>query len=648
MLPLPGATSTGNLTLLRVAHATSLWLDFGAALWREGFLFFIESRFTPVRTKKNPFGRGARSEVETSSDLSWASERFEQIVAEHCEDATPVYSYVRPASLDDGTLAQAVLVGIERVDDHLTMAELVRQIYPAATGAAREQILDFVGRAPLTWGCWAGWKWLYKQAEAANDIELLAAAIARLRASPTWLRPDSLPLVPFVDRYPSPRTMRYLLRRMERYERTLAKTDPDAGDHLRRALEPYAPMAPNVVKAPRSSDESPPATLAPVPSPEADTVAARYWSSSLAECAAFATATLDQAEMDLAGALSSIEEIIRREQAVPRDPLLPNRRALMIDLLGQILDSSMTEPRRITVAGCIWKVGDAALSMQACAVLMRAPNEDLPAWTTALRVASPPELEAILEDVETRIRFTVWDAADVRLLAALMMSFAATDLLDRVVAVAPDAFHSPGMELSALFDSPDPEVAGWARERVLDVGLPGTVLLRLVESNWIADVAMLSGAVGLLRSDDPDLVACMRRLLADERPRVRRMGIALARRHQDTLPVQLAIQALAAARERDAWMLALDLVAREPERVADAPGLVVRALLERWMTPHQRSAITRQIEAAPRAYQDVLLAVARRGQPRQREWALRLLIDLSHQGVATPGFELVPLAEVGQ
>jgi hypothetical protein len=106
--------------------------------------------------------------------------------------------------------------------------------------------------------------------------------------------------------------------------------------------------------------------------------------------------------------------------------------------------------------------------------------------------------------------------------------------------------------------------------------------------------------------------------------------------------------ALAATPDRAAWSLALDLLARHPEHIAGLPEFVAGVLLGRWATPRQRATITQRIETTPGMYQQVILEVARRGYPVQREWALRLLIEMASNGVAVPGFELIGLAEVGR
>ena len=644
-----------RLTLWRAIEIVSPTTTLGAVIWRQGFLYVIEWRIvstellrSPHRSTRQHAIRDAPVERETASGLATAIERFGQIVDEQPAGLAPSRMYVRPESLDDGTLAHAVLAGSEPAPDNLAMAELVQQMYPIASGPAREAILSFVRQTQLTWGYWAGWKWLYKQAEATADIELLAAAIGRLRSTPAWLQPDDPSPIPFIDRYPSPQTVRYLLRRMARFERKLAANDPDAQERLRQELERARTNTETDEKSADIDHASILAELVAGIPGAADTVGNLFWSSDPESRKSLLAIVRERAITDINQAIPLVQSIARWMPVAVHDSELPDRRLALIDLLGELFDTPQPEDTRITIAGCIWQVDDASLHQRARAALMQAENAHLPAWVSALRAAAPPDLPTTLADVEARIRFTVWDPADVRLLAPLMKSLDAPDLFERVVDLAPDTFQTDGMGLSEMFNHDIPKVAEWARQQAAESGLTGAEILRLIESRRQADVATLIGAVGKLPATDLNLLRCVRRLLTDDRPRLRRLAVPLVRAHRGSLPARPVIAALAASPDREARSLALDLLEQEPAVIADVPGLVVAALTERWATPQQRAAITQQIEAAPRQSQAVVLAIARNGYPLQREWALRILIDLAQDGVEVPGVELIELQEAGR
>lgn len=650
----PGSSARmSGLTLYRTIQIVSPATTFGATLWRQGFLYTIEWRIVPTASLRvaGPYARWRAvqhtpTERETATDLATAAERFEQIVAEQPTGLAPSGVYVRPDGMDDGTLARAVLSGAEPAPEELAMAELVRQIYPAVSGSAREAILGFVRDAPLTLGCWSGWKWLYKQAEATTDIELLATAVRRLRAGSAWLRPEYPTPVPFINRYPSPQTVRYLRRRMARYERNLAVADPEASERLRSAI--LAPVDEVPTKATGADLDTILATLTSRNSTAVATAADLYWSADLSSCESL-LATLGQSILPGETLeLSLIEAIIRWMPAAPRDEHYAGRRASLMRWLGEHFDTPQPEATRITIANCIWQTDDEYLHRHARMALIQAANDYLPAWVSAVRVAVPPDLRTILNDVEARIRDTIWKPADVRILAPLIRSFGAPDLVERVADLAPDTFQEAGMGLTELFNHPISNVAVWARRQAIDTGLPGAEMLRLIESRRDDDHLIMVSSVSKLRADDPDLLACVQRLLGDARPRLRRLGVTLAQTHQSTLPVQPALVVLAATSDRAAWSLALDLLEQEPDVIADVPRLVVAALRERWATPRQRAAITQQIEAAPRQCQEIVLAIARTGYPVQREWALRILINLAKDGVMVPGVELIELQEAGR
>src|SRR4051812_11004845 len=80
----------------------------------------------------------------------------------------------------------------------------MQRLYPATNGVTRAHILSFAAGARLRFGEWQQLKWLYKQAEAAHDMELLGTLIGRLDAAPFPVDDEALP---------SAATLAYMKRR---------------------------------------------------------------------------------------------------------------------------------------------------------------------------------------------------------------------------------------------------------------------------------------------------------------------------------------------------------------------------------------------------------------------------------------------------
>ncbi len=135
--------------------------------------------------------------------------------------ATEVYRYERPAGIDDGRLAAEVAAG-GRLPEGPGAGEVVRQLWGREEPAARAAVLQFAHAAPLTYGSWSHWKWLYKQAEEANDAALLAVMMARLDTAP--LTNDAS--FSWLDQSPRAVTVAYMKRRARRYLRAMARRDP--------------------------------------------------------------------------------------------------------------------------------------------------------------------------------------------------------------------------------------------------------------------------------------------------------------------------------------------------------------------------------------------------------------------------------------
>ena len=68
--------------------------------------------------------------------------------------------------------------------------EHVRHLFPPTDDQARAALLEFARSAPLVYGPWRHFKWLYKQAEATTDADLLGPLIGRLDSLELPSAPD--------------------------------------------------------------------------------------------------------------------------------------------------------------------------------------------------------------------------------------------------------------------------------------------------------------------------------------------------------------------------------------------------------------------------------------------------------------------------
>ena len=60
----------------------------------------------------------------------------------------------------------------------------IRQQFPPRDEAERAELLRYAREAPLVYGDWRHLKWLYKEAEGADEPEILGTLIGRLDAAP--------------------------------------------------------------------------------------------------------------------------------------------------------------------------------------------------------------------------------------------------------------------------------------------------------------------------------------------------------------------------------------------------------------------------------------------------------------------------------
>lgn len=158
------------------------------------------------------------------------------------------YNYERPQGVEDGSLATGIADGsgswifgqatsknasstvlttteAQNLPYGIATGEIVRQLWGRSELAARVAMLDFLQRIPFTYGHWTHWKWLYKQAEAHDDFEMLAVAIARLDRQP--LIDNANQATAFSNTAPSLNTIMYMKRRARRFLHQLAKRNPE-------------------------------------------------------------------------------------------------------------------------------------------------------------------------------------------------------------------------------------------------------------------------------------------------------------------------------------------------------------------------------------------------------------------------------------
>lgn len=105
--------------------------------------------------------------------------------------------------------------------DGVAAGDVIRQLWGRNEPAARAAVLRFAREAPLTYGHWSHWKWLYKQAEAAGDADLLATMMPRIDAA-TPAEPGAFS---WLEQTPRAATLAYLKRRARRALCLLAARD---------------------------------------------------------------------------------------------------------------------------------------------------------------------------------------------------------------------------------------------------------------------------------------------------------------------------------------------------------------------------------------------------------------------------------------
>jgi len=224
--------------------------EYEVALWRSGALFVAEMR-SRLRYRNSDHAIGRPWALrETFASLLEARQRAAEMLAnprqygetnrdagshwtwsyatQGGEQTKETSRYERPAGLADGLLARGVAAG-RSLPDGPAAGEVVRQLWGRAEGPARAAVRRFASEATPTYGHWSHWKWLYKQAEAASDMELLRVMIPRLdTALSDGTRDPSRAPFSWLEQMPRAATLAYMQRRARRFMRDLAARDPSA------------------------------------------------------------------------------------------------------------------------------------------------------------------------------------------------------------------------------------------------------------------------------------------------------------------------------------------------------------------------------------------------------------------------------------
>jgi len=216
--------------------------EYEVAVWRSGRLFVAEmrSRLRSARSDYTiarpwiyrasfdalPAARGHAAAVLADPhtygniERDAGTHRYWNNVDRGSARIKNVSFYERPAGIDDGSLAQRVARG-RALPDGVAAGDVIRQLWGRNEPAARAAVLRFAREAPLTYGHWSHWKWLYKQAEAAGDADLLATMMPRIDAA-TPAEPGAFS---WLEQTPRAATLAYLKRCARRALCLLAARD---------------------------------------------------------------------------------------------------------------------------------------------------------------------------------------------------------------------------------------------------------------------------------------------------------------------------------------------------------------------------------------------------------------------------------------
>ncbi len=170
---------------------------------------------------------------QTLKQTDWWADSFDSRSKKY--DLNVIFSYERPAGIDNGQLAEEIATGKTKMPNNVAAGELVRQLYGRPEKAARAAVLDFLQKAPFSYGYWGGWKWLYKQAEAKLDLEALAIALPRLdKIKPPDLKSSGD--FGWSVQWPTFNTMVYMKRRGRRFLQRLSQQNPSVYQELAYTL----------------------------------------------------------------------------------------------------------------------------------------------------------------------------------------------------------------------------------------------------------------------------------------------------------------------------------------------------------------------------------------------------------------------------
>jgi hypothetical protein len=132
--------------------------------------------------------------------------------------------YDRPTNFDPATLAGQVARGEAQMPPKPLRGEVIRYLWGRPEPELKETLWEFAFEAEPVYGEWGHWKWLYKQAEAADDPGLLPVFLWKLDTLD--LTQDRSKNFKWLERGPSTETLEYMKRRGRRFLRKLAVRDP--------------------------------------------------------------------------------------------------------------------------------------------------------------------------------------------------------------------------------------------------------------------------------------------------------------------------------------------------------------------------------------------------------------------------------------
>lgn len=232
-----GSPAQNNFHVILNTRIKYKWSNHYTADWSidETYTTLAEAQARFKHIMEHPF------EVMTQQAPASASYWSGQISTKNNrKDYKTLKEYNRPDNFDPAKVARKILEGKESLPLNYHGTEVVPLLWQQPTNKhSRDELLKFIrAEDSILYGHWGAWKWLYKQAEQANDAQLLAAFLVRLDNLAFFKgqgNPIDLNNPDWFGRGPSRQTIEYMKRRGRRYLRKLAKTEPQK--YIQLAIE---------------------------------------------------------------------------------------------------------------------------------------------------------------------------------------------------------------------------------------------------------------------------------------------------------------------------------------------------------------------------------------------------------------------------